>query len=128
MSAKVVRSLLALTLGSALAAMPALFIACGGDDDDGGQSGDDGAGEADAGEPDSGGGTQADAGSSPADASSGDVDGGSPDFGPECQRYLACCEMTAPTDDCEAAVEAGGPDPDAQEMFCMIAADAAGCP
>jgi hypothetical protein len=127
MSAKVVRSLLALTLVSALAAMPALFIACGGDDD-GGQSGDDNGGEADAGEPDSGGGTPADAGSSPADASPGDLDSGSTDFGPECQRYLTCCEMGASTEECEAAIEAGGSDPDAQEMFCKIAADASGCP
>jgi hypothetical protein len=124
-----VRSLLALTFMSALTAIPALFIACGGDDDDGSTSGDDSSGDADSGVPDSGGGTQADAGSSPADAApGGDSGSGSGDFGPECQRYLACCEVDAPADECEAAIEAGGSDPDQQEMFCKIAADAAGCP
>jgi hypothetical protein len=63
-------------------------------------------------------------GSSSSSSSSSGSSGG---YGPECQRYLACCEKGASAAACEASVKAGGA-PSAAESFCKSTADANGCP
>jgi len=62
--------------------------------------------------------------SSSGSSSSGSSSGG---YGPQCQRYLACCEKAGSAAECEASVRAAGT-PSAAESFCKSTADANGCP
>jgi hypothetical protein len=56
-----------------------------------------------------------------------DASSGKTGYGPECQRYLACCEKGASAAECEASINAQGT-PSTAEPYCKSTADAQGCP